>query len=775
MAGFALFIAVSSAMSISLIAGARRSSSVVERFTAAGYHFDVLLFPLDRDEALSLPGVTNVAINAYVASAVVDASGASVGGVDSSLVDFAAPLDPRFRVLRGKVPDGRDPFEVVVNEGFVVAFGKDVGDRVTLRMYALDQMADLERAIYVPTGPSYEFTITAVFRHPGEVATSEYRWSGGSHGERLAVLSAGFYEQHGDEFLGFGIGFALQLDKGADGVSAATDAAAALHTLEFVSTVDPVESLRPSLSSSVQVETLILLLIGVGSCVVSAALIVVFVRTQQRNHDRDARELQALGFTRQQLAGLAVARILPATLLGTLVGSVAAIGLSGRFPIGVGSKLELQSGLQINTAVVAIGAVATLVLVTVVSVVASLKQPRTSSVASRVGVVHRLHRAGAPTEMTLGAQFAFDGRLGRRSSTTMQGVATCVIGLVAMGTMSMWIGGVDRLYNVPARHGWNWDVVVGNTNFDLPETTLNRIKDDPRVAGQTIAASGVAFLNGAESFVLVIDPAGTAPPIVLSGRLPTSPSEIALGGRTANDLGVNVGDSVTFSAGGAGEAANDGTTHESTLTMVGTVLVPPIGDGDLSNVSVLTFDAVHAATGNELVPQLVLVNLAEPVSASALADFSSDFSEEKLLDLIPARVTTLHQVTGVVLFGLALAGALGTLALVFTLMAGIRSRRSDMAVLRAIGLDSKGLRRVLLWQAGLTSLVIVAIAIPLTVLVGAALWGRIVNDLAVQPGLAVPTKLFIVIPACIAVAIATVAIVGRRARRVQLAKALWVQ
>jgi hypothetical protein len=719
-----------------------------------------------------LPGVTNVAMDSYIGSVVVDGSGALVDGVDSNLADFSVPPDPRYRVLRGTVPDGRDPFEMIVNEGFVRTFGKDVGDRVTLRMFGLDQQTDLEQAIYVPTGPSYEFTITAVFRHPGEIATSEYRSSGTSDVTKFALLSTAFYEQHRDEFYSFGVGFALQLDNGIDGVSAATDAAAKLHPLEYVSTVDPVESIRPTLSSSVQVETLILLLIGIGSCVVSAALIVVFVRTQQRNHDRDSRELQALGFTRQQLAGLAVARILPATLVGTLVGSVAAIGLSGRFPIGIGRKLELQSGLQINTAVVAIGAVATLALVTAVSAAVSLKQPRTSTIVARLGFVHRLHRAGAPTEMTLGARFVFEGRRGRRSSTTMQGVATCVTALVAMGTMSMWIGGVDRLYSVPARHGWDWDVVIGNTNFDLPEPTLSRIKDDPRVAGKTIAAAGIALLNGAESFILVIDPTGTAPPTVLSGRLPLTPTEIALGGRTAHDLGVNVGDPVTFSA---VDAADDGTTHESTLTMVGTVLVPPIGDGDLSNLSVLTFDAVRAATGNELAPRIVLLNLAEPDSASALVDFSADFNEDKLLDLIPARVTTLHQVTGVVLFGIALAGALAAIALVFTLMAAVRSRRHDMAVLQAIGFDPKSLRRVLLWQAGLTSLVILAIATPVTILAGNALWSRVVDDLAVQPGIAVPPKLFIVIPACIALAIATVAIVGRRARQAPPATALWVQ
>ena len=340
--GFALFIAVASALSIALIAGSRRSATVVQRFGAAGYHFDVALFPLERAEALSLPGVTNVAIQAYIASAVVDANGVPIDGVDSGPVDFSVPPDPRFRVLRGTPPDGSDPYEIVVNEGFTLRFGKDVGDRVTLRMFALDQNDDLEQAIYVPTGPSYVFTITAVFRHPEEVALNEYFSSRNSDGQKFALLSADFYEQHRDEFLGFGTGFALQLDKGADGVSAATDAAAAIHSGQKVSTVDPIEASLPALSSSVQVETLMLLLIGIGSCVVSTALVVVVVRTQQRNYDRDSSELRALGFTRQQLVGVAVARTLPAALVGTLVGSVAAIGLSGRFPIGIGRQLELS-------------------------------------------------------------------------------------------------------------------------------------------------------------------------------------------------------------------------------------------------------------------------------------------------------------------------------------------------------------------------------------------------------------------------------------------------
>ena len=326
---------------------------------------------------------------------------------------------------------GKDIFRPVR----IAQLQKDVGDHVTFRMYDLTQKDDLQQAIYVPTGPSYVFTITAVYRAPQEVALNEYRSSRDAHGLKLALLSEDFYEQHRDEFLNFGAGFGLQLDSGDDGVAAATAAAAALHELYQVSTVDPVESLLPALSSSVQVETLILLLIGIGSCVVSAALVVVVVRTQQRNHDQDSRELRALGFTRRQLAGLAIARTLPAALVGTLVGSVAAIGLSGRFPIGIGRKLELQSGLQINIAVIGVGAVATLALVTGVSAAAAISRQRTSAAASRVGVVRRLRRVGAPTEMSLGAQFAFEGRQGRRSSTTVQGVATCVVGLVAMGTV----------------------------------------------------------------------------------------------------------------------------------------------------------------------------------------------------------------------------------------------------------------------------------------------------------------------------------------------------
>ena len=154
-----------SAASIALLAGAQRSSTVVDRFLAAAPKYDLLVSTpgLDRADVLALPGVARADPGTYVAFGVPVAGGFQ--GVNGVATDFSV-RNPEIRVLSGAWPATDDPTQVVVNEAYVTAFGGKPGDALNLTAFGLDQLDDVQRGVYEPHGPAYSFTIAAVVRLP---------------------------------------------------------------------------------------------------------------------------------------------------------------------------------------------------------------------------------------------------------------------------------------------------------------------------------------------------------------------------------------------------------------------------------------------------------------------------------------------------------------------------------------------------------------------------------------------------------------------------------
>ena len=144
-------------------------------------------------------------------------------------------------------------------------------------------------------------------------------------------------------------------------------------------------------------------------------------------------------------------------------------------------------------------------------------------VARRAFADRRAHRGDAR------AHLRFRGASRASIGGATQGLAGGVVALVVVGAVGMWVGGVNRLYAEPPRHGWPWDRPIGNVNFKMVPATLSRLSTDRRLSEMTEAAFGQVALNGVSAEVFAFDPSGTAPPEVLSGRNPTASDEIALG------------------------------------------------------------------------------------------------------------------------------------------------------------------------------------------------------------------------------------------------------
>jgi len=202
--------------------------------------------------------------------------------------------------------------------------------------------------------------------------------------------------------------------------------------------------------------------------------------------------------------------------------------------------------------------------------------------------------------------------------------------------------------------------------------------------------------------------------------------------------------------------------------------VPPVfGESDIGQGAVVTLDAV-AAAGGKTEPQFVMARFRGDDPGTVGAAVDRDVTEEILTDSIPAEVVNLHRVRALPLLGLVIAGAMGTIVLVYTLAVGRRGRLRDLAVLRTIGLSSAQLRRSATWEGLLVAGAIVAVGLPVGFLIGRTLWREFADGLGVAAG-PISGWLLLVIPLCAAVAIVAASHSARRARKASVATLLHVE
>jgi putative ABC transport system permease protein len=294
------------------------------------------------------------------------------------------------------------------------------------------------------------------------------------------------------------------------------------------------------------------------------------------------------------------------------------------------------------------------------------------------------------------------------------------------------------------------------------------LQHDPRVEARTRIGYGQATVGGVSTEVLAYEQSGTAPPAVVRGRLPVGSGEIALGAKLLRRLHAHIGSEVSFSV-AEGELEAERAPRDLRLSVVGVTVLPLFGESELADGAVVTLDAVHAANGNAT-PRIVLVRLDRNDRLGALAALDRDYTEEIHGDAIPARVVNLHGVRGLPLSGAAITGILAVLLLFFTLTASARTK--DLGVLRALGMTSRRVGRVVSAEGALFAGVIVAIGIPLGLIIGAFGWRAIADAFGVENSPSFPFAIVLVIPATFVVAFLAARLPARRARRSDVARML---
>jgi hypothetical protein len=741
-------------LALAALSGARRTATAYERWRVATAAPDAILFATqvgvanaDYSPVLKLPEVLDAG---QFTLSPLGLQGIEIGALppadDRLYRTVSRPL-----LVHGRLPDPSRPDEILVNRAAAAQYHMHVGQHVTV-ISATDPTAFYGQAP-MTGGPTVQATIVGVGDSMIDILFME--------GHPAFEPSAGFLAAAPQ--VPRASNLVVRLRPGTDVTAFHEHAVAAMH-LPDVPVRDLAED-RKRFTHATDLERTALLLFA--AAVVLAGLVLVGQALSRAVYGmtEPAPALRAMGFTRPNLvAGLVIPMAVTAlTAAGAAIAS--AVALSSRFPVGLARRLDPHVGLHADWRILGPGAAALFVLVLLGAAVAAyraavaLDRPLQSSAGSTIA---KAIRTAAPLPVGIGAGLALEAGRGERAMPVRPAIAGAMAGVVGViGALGL-VHGIDDSLARPARAGQVWDAVVWPSDQLPPPALLGQLRSDREVEAVADMVRAPLDVNGAGLPVYAFDPVeGEMSFVMLHGRAPKGPDEVVLGPASAQALHRKVGDQVRIT----------GTTGAS-LTVVGIALLPQtphssfdqgawVTRGRLATLIDLKADHIDeefpVVARKGIKPDTLVTNLQRRFSSSEV-----DATRPPQDVLLLHNVRTLPRALAVflVLLGIAAVG--------HVLVTGVRRRRHDFAVLRALGFRPRQNAAVIAWQATTIAAVGLAFGLPLGVLAGRLSWRWVADStplLYVAPVAAV--ALLAAIPAAIVLANALAAWPGRRAARLR--------
>jgi hypothetical protein len=258
--------------------------------------------------------------------------------------------------------------------------------------------------------------------------------------------------------------------------------------------------------------------------------------------------------------------------------------------------------------------------------------------------------------------------------------------------------------------------------------------------------------------VLGTSPHPAVQPPVLSGHGFDAPGQVVLGETTLAQLHKRVGDTVEVS---------DGETAPTALRVVGTATMPATGTASLAHLemgtgALLSDQLIPAAAKNTFAnpvigPNAILVRLRAGTDAirarDALQEIAARLSNSANFGVSvepvqrPAEIVNYRTMGATpTLLGAGLAvGAVCALGL--TLVASVRRRRRDLAVLKTLGFTRRQLAAVVAWQSTVAIALGAVVGVPLGLVLGRHLWILFAGEVHAVPAPSVPALAVVLVVA----------------------------
>jgi hypothetical protein len=568
-------------------------------------------------------------------------------------------------------------------------------------------------------------------------------------------------------------GYGLQLDHGSLDVPAVEQEVIHLVPPHMTYDFHVTSRVVTEVELAVKPESVALGAFGAIAALVALVLGVQAISRQLQLGDEDRRVLRALGADPTTTAGDGLIGVLGSVVLGSFLAVAVAVGLSPLAPLGPVRPVYPDPGIAFDWTVLGVG-LAVLVggLGTAAVALAFRGAPNRASrirqVVTRSSSVARgAEAAGLPVTGVVGVRFALEPGRGRTAVPVRSALLGTVLAVALLVTTLTFASGLHTLVSSPALYGWNWSYLLNPTN-NVPPNALTLLNHDPDVAAWSGANYNDAEIDGQTVPILESNPRPKVSPPVLSGHGLEANDQIVLGAATLAILHKHIGDTVTLSFGTPKDAPiYIPPTH---LRVVGTATFPAVGyssfvadhtamgTGALVSTGIEPpsfLRAINSPDPNLNGPELVFVRLRSGVSAAAgranlqrianaankvfAADPDAPGNNVTVLGVQqPVQIVNYRSIgsTPVILaVGLAI-GAIVALAL--TLVASVRHRRRDLALLKALGFTPRQLTAVVAWQSTVTAVVGIIAGVPLGIIVGRQLWILFARNINAVPDPTVP-------------------------------------
>jgi len=545
--------------------------------------------------------------------------------------------------------------------------------------------------------------------------------------------------------------------------------------------------------------------IALGVFAVIAGLAALIIGTesisrQLRAAADDAAVLRAVGASPAALMADGLLGVAAAVAAGSLAAAAVAVGLSPFSLFGPVRTVTPGRGIYLDWTVLGLGVLAlVLVLGAAAAVIAYRQAPhrvaaRELIARRRPGAVRAVLATGLPAPGVEGLRLALEPGRGRTAVPVRSVMAGAVLAMT-MVTVTLTFGAsLSTLVSHPALYGWNFDYALYAVQGWGPVPA--------RWAGPLLARDRlVASTTGVYFATVQVDgqtvPAMAAPtdpavaPSVLSGHGLDSSHDVVLGPATLAQLHRRVGDTVTLASGG----------FHVRLRIAGTATMPAIGGvlsvhssmstGALFSSAVLPGNASGGPFGPLLSgPNAILVRLRPGTSQSAglrslqairrqltrvlnsprAQATSGGGSIADTIDLLaaqrPAEIVNYRSMGAMpaILAGGLAAGAVAGLGL--TLVASVRRRRRDFALLKTLGFTLRQLAGAVAWQSTVIAAAGLLVGVPAGIAAGRWLWLLFARQLSAVPDPTVPAaSIALAALAALILANLVAALPGRKAAR----------
>ncbi len=671
--------------------------------------------------------------------------------------------------------------EALVSAALADSMGLEVGDRLEFRLLTQVEQAEvLEEAGGVDaaidryndpaTGQLIDLEVVGIGQTFDEIVVDE-GFGGGS-----VIVTPAFVQAY-EPFSPFWGGL-TQLRPGADldEFQAAVEALVPEEPVAFQSRAAVVEQAERAVRPQVAA-------LAVFAALAAVVALVIVGQAISRRLQADAVALApmaALGVTRPQRVALGITRIALAAMVGAALAVAIALLASPVAPVGVARDAEPDPGLRVDLPVLVLGGVAVALVFVAVAVRPAIVAARRRDLRSSPSAPGAWAAAtGLAPPTVAGVRFALDrGGAGVPARATLAGSATSVALIAATLAFS---ASLNHLVETPAMYGTPWTAVINLEGTDDATPEDYRPVTDAALAADGVQAGALLYpgqlrLDGRPIPALSIEPsARPIVPTVLDGRPPVGPTEVAVGVRTLDALGVDIGDRVTAQRG----------DRSGELTVVGTVVLPAIGsyggaDKTTLGEGVLTSREVLTTWGPEFRPHGFVVAAD---GLGVVEDLVDGLAEEMGLPpgayltvsspSVPSDVQSLERVRSTPLWLTALLAALIALTVIHALVAAVRSRRREVAVLRTLGFTRRQVLSAVAVQAGLIALVGLAVGIPIGLVAGRVAWTVLAERLGAVVELVTPVlALGLLAVAVVALALVVGMVPGLRAARAHPADTL---